>query len=159
MSKIEDYYTFNEYIKNNNLTPSEEDYIEMIYRLTLENNKVQVKDISAKLNIKPPSVTKMVKKLDNKNLINYKKYDNIELTSMGFRVGANLLNRHNTIKKFLEIIGIKESIHEETETMEHTINVETLVKIEELINFLYENPDILLRLKEYQDKKLKLEGD
>ena len=111
MSKIEDYYTFNEYIKNNNLTPSEEDYIEMIYRLTLENNKVQVKDISAKLNIKPPSVTKMVKKLDNKNLINYKKYDNIELTSMGFRVGANLLNRHNTIKKFLEIIGIKESIH------------------------------------------------
>ena len=107
MSKIEDYYTFNEYIKNNNLTPSEEDYIEMIYRLTLENNKVQVKDISAKLNIKPPSVTKMVKKLDNKNLINYKKYDNIELTSMGFRVGANLLNRHNTIKKFLEIIGIK----------------------------------------------------
>ena len=43
--------------------------------------------------------------------------------------------------------------------MEHTINVETLVKIEELINFLYENPDILLRLKEYQDKKLKLEGD
>lgn len=159
MSKIEDYYTFNEYIKNNNLTPSEEDYIEMIYRLTLENNKVQVKDISAKLNIKPPSVTKMVKKLDNKNLINYKKYDNIELTSMGFRVGANLLNRHNTIKKFLEIIGIKESIHEETETMEHTINVETLVKIEELINFLYENQDILLRLKEYQDKKLKLEGD
>lgn len=159
MSKIEDYYTFNEYIKNNNLTPSEEDYIEMIYRLTLENNKVQVKDIYAKLNIKPPSVTKMVKKLDNKNLINYKKYDNIELTSMGFRVGANLLNRHNTIKKFLEIIGIKESIHEETETMEHTINVETLVKIEELINFLYENPDILLRLKEYQDKKLKLEGD
>ena len=62
MRKSEDYYTFNEYMKNNNLTPSEEDYIEMIYRLTMENDKVQVKDISTKLNIKPPSVTKMIKK-------------------------------------------------------------------------------------------------
>lgn len=120
MRKSEDYYTFNEYMKNNNLTPSEEDYIEMIYRLTMENDKVQVKDISTKLNIKPPSVTKMIKKLDNKKLLNYKKYDNIELTSLGIKVGANLLNRHNTIRKFLEIIGIKESIHEETETIEHT---------------------------------------
>ena len=107
MRKSEDYYTFNEYMKNNNLTPSEEDYIEMIYRLTMENDKVQVKDISTKLNIKPPSVTKMIKKLDNKKLLNYKKYDNIELTSLGIKVGANLLNRHNTIRKFLEIIGIK----------------------------------------------------
>ena len=79
MSKREDYYTFNEYMKNNNLTPSEEDYIEMIYRLTLENDKVQVKDISKKLNIKPPSVTKMIKKLDNKEILNYKRYDIIQL--------------------------------------------------------------------------------
>ena len=49
MRKSEDYYTFNEYMKNNNLTPSEEDYIEMIYRLTMENDKVQVKDISTSL--------------------------------------------------------------------------------------------------------------
>ena len=145
MRKSEDYYTFNEYMKNNNLTPSEEDYIEMIYRLTMENDKVQVKDISTKLNIKPPSVTKMIKKLDNKKLLNYKKYDNIELTSLGIKVGANLLNRHNTIRKFLEIIGIKESI-------EHTINVETLIKIEELISFFNENPDVLSRLKNYQEK-------
>ena len=130
MRKSEDYYTFNEYMKNNNLTPSEEDYIEMIYRLTMENDKVQVKDISTKLNIKPPSVTKMIKKLDNKKLLNYKKYDNIELTSL----------------------GIKESIHEETETIEHTINVETLIKIEELISFFNENPDVLSRLKNYQEK-------
>ena len=152
MSKREDYYTFNEYMKNNNLTPSEEDYIEMIYRLTLENDKVQVKDISKKLNIKPPSVTKMIKKLDNKEILNYKRYDNIELTPLGLKVGEKLLSRHNTIREFLGILGIKNSIHEETETMEHTINVETLLKIEELINFFHENEDILSKLKSYQDK-------
>ena len=152
MSRKEDYYTFNEYMKNNQLTPSEEDYIEMIYRLTMENNKVQVKDISNKLNIKPPSVTKMIKKLNNKNILNYKKYDNIELTPLGFQVGEKLLSRHNTIKEFLNILGIEDSIHEETETMEHTINLETLIKIEELINFFYENEDILRKFKYYLDK-------
>lgn len=152
MSKREDYYTFNEYMKNNKLTPSEEDYIEMIYRLNLENDKVQVKDISKKLNIKPPSVTKMIKKLNGKNLLIYKKYDNIELTSLGKSVGKKLLNRHNTIKEFLVILGIKESIHEETETIEHTINVETLMKIEELIHFFKENEEILKKLKSYQEE-------
>ena len=152
MSKREDYYTFNEYMKNNKLTPSEEDYIEMIYRLNLENDKVQVKDISKKLNIKPPSVTKMIKKLNDKNLLVYKKYDNIELTSLGESVGKKLLSRHNTVKEFLAILGIKESIHEETETIEHTINVETLIKIEELIHFFRENEDILKRLKSYQEE-------
>lgn len=152
MNRREDYYTFNEYIKNNKLTPSEEDYIEMIYRLNLENNKVQVKDISKKLNIKPPSVTKMIKKLNDKDMLIYKKYDNIELTSLGEHVGENLLNRHNTIKEFLTILGIKESIHEETETMEHTINVETLIKIEGLINFFRENEDVLRKFKSYQEE-------
>ena len=152
MSRREDYYTFNEYIKNNKLTPSEEDYIEMIYRLNIENNKVQVKDISKKLNIKPPSVTKMIKKLNDKDMLIYKKYDNIELTSLGEHVGENLLSRHNTIKEFLTILGIKESIHEETETMEHTINVETLIKIEGLINFFRENEDVLRKFKSYQEE-------
>ncbi len=152
MVRREDYYTFNEYMKNNKLTPSEEDYIEMIYRLTMENYKVQVKDISQKLNIKPPSVTKMIKKLNDKEMLNYKKYEDIELTPLGLKVGERLLNRHNTIKEFLTILGIEDSIHEETETMEHTINVETLIKIEELINFFYENEDILSKLKSYQDK-------
>ncbi|MEW9078275.1 metal-dependent transcriptional regulator [Terrisporobacter glycolicus] len=152
MSRREDYYTFNEYMKNNKLTPSEEDYIEMIYRLNLENDKVQVKDISNKLNIKPPSVTKMIKKLNDKNMLIYKKYDSIELTSLGESVGEKLLSRHNTIKEFLTILGIKESIHEETETIEHTINVETLMKIEELINFFRNNEDVLSRLKSYQEE-------
>ena len=152
MGKREDYYTFNEYMKNNNLTPSEEDYIEMIYRLNLQNDKVQVKDISNKLNIKPPSVTKMRKKLDAKEMLDYRKYDDVQLTKLGKEVGAQLLKRHNTVKEFLTILGIEGSIHEETETIEHTINLETLVKIEVLINFFRDNEDILSKFKSFQEK-------
>ncbi|MEG0856713.1 MAG: iron dependent repressor, metal binding and dimerization domain protein [Terrisporobacter sp.] len=152
MRRKEDYYTFNEYMKNNNLTPSEEDYLEMIYRLSLQNENVAVKDISKELNIKPPSVTKMVKKLGEKKMLDYRKYDFIELTELGANVGDRLLKRHNIIREFLTIIGIKESIHEETEKIEHTINLETLIQIEELINFINENNDIKERFLSYKSK-------
>ena len=39
----------------------------------------------------------------------------IKLTKMGYKLGDTLLKRHNTIYKFLEILGLKEDIHEETE--------------------------------------------
>ena len=139
---MSEYFTFNEYMKNNKLTPSEEDYVEMIYRINLNRGNVQVKDVANELNIKPASVTKMVKKLNDKDILEYKKYDYIKLTEMGYKVGNTLLKRHNTIYKFLEILGLKEDIHEETEKIEHTINYGTLEKINTLIDFFSNNEDV-----------------
>ncbi|WP_042274971.1 metal-dependent transcriptional regulator [[Clostridium] dakarense] len=152
MENKKEYYTFNEYIKKNKLTPSEEDYIEMIYRLFLQEDHVKVSDISKHLNITPPSVTKMVKKLSEKELILYKKYDYVVLSDMGKIVGQQLLNRHDIVNKFLNILGVKDKIHEETEKIEHTISIETLMKIEEHIEFFNSNKDILDKLIEYQKK-------
>ena len=139
---MSEYFTFNEYMKNNKLTPSEEDYVEMIYRINLNRGNVQVKDVANELNIKPASVTKMVKKLNDKDILEYKKYDYIKLTKMGYKLGDTLLKRHNTIYKFLEILGLKEDIHEETEKIEHTINYDTLEKINTLIDFFSNNEDV-----------------
>ncbi|MBO3445332.1 iron dependent repressor, metal binding and dimerization domain protein [Clostridium sp. CCUG 7971] len=152
MENKKEYYTFNEYIKRSKLTPSEEDYIEMIYRLFLQEDHVKVSDISKHLNITPPSVTKMVKKLSEKELILYKKYDYVVLSDMGKIIGQQLLNRHYIVNKFLNLLGVKDKIHEETEKIEHTISIETLIKIEEHIEFFNSNKDILEKLKEYQKK-------
>lgn len=152
MNSREDYYTFNEYMKYNSLTPSEEDYIEMIYRLSLKEEKIKLKEISTSLNIKPPSVTKMIKKLESKKLLIYRKYDYIQLTGIGTIVGKRLFDRHNIIYTFLKTIGLSNYIHEETEKIEHTINIETLIKIEEVTNFFKENEDILNKLRDYQNK-------
>ena len=151
MNKREEYYTFNEYMKYNSLTPSEEDYIEMIYRLSLSEDKIKLKEISTSQNIKPPSVTKMIKKLESKNLLIYRKYDYIQLTDIGEIVGKRLFDRHNVVYSFLETIGLKEYIHEETEKIEHTISIETLLRIDELINFFEENESLLKKFREYQN--------
>lgn len=151
MNNREEYYTFNGYMKYNSLTPSEEDYIEMIYRLSLKEDKIRLKEISNSLNIKPPSVTKMIKKLESKNLLVYRKYDYIQLTDIGEIVGKRLFDRHNVVYSFLETIGLREYIHEETEKIEHTISIETLLRIDELINFFNENEDLLKKFREYQN--------
>ena len=150
---LSEYFTFSEYMKNNKLTPSEEDYVEMIYRIYLKNQNVQVKDVAVELNIKPASVTKMIKKLDEKGIIEYRKYDYIKLTKTGYKLGETLLKRHNTIYKFLEILGLKNSIHEETEKIEHTINYDTLEKINTLIDFFSSNEEVYSLLRNFQEQE------
>lgn len=150
-----EFYTFREYTKNfkSNLTPCEEDYVEMIYRLSISNNGyTRVNDLAAALNVKPPSVTKMIKKLNNKDLIAYEKYGIIQLLDKGKITGKILLDRHNTIEKFMKMLDISEDTLEETEKIEHTISVETLVKIKELVDFFTENKEALEMYKRYKEK-------
>jgi Mn-dependent DtxR family transcriptional regulator len=136
------YYTFNEYIKENDLTPSEEDYIEMIYRLQLKNNCVKVAELAKSLNVKTPSASNMVKRLNDKGLLIHENYGNLNLNDKGFKVGKSLLLRHNSIEDFLKIIGVKDNLHEETEKIEHTISDETLKSIIHLVNFFNEKKEI-----------------
>lgn len=149
----EEFYTFREYMNSdrNSLSACEEDYIEMIYRLCLQNNGyTRVNDLATALNVKPPSVTKMIKKLGGKGLVIYKKYGIIELEQHGELIGRILLNRHNTIEGFLRLIDIKEGLLEETEKIEHTIDTKTLIEIKHLVDFFYDNPDITQRFAVYK---------
>lgn len=136
-----DFYTFRGYgIKDKKLlSPSMEDYIEMIYRLSCEKNNVRVNDLSESLNVQPPSTTKMIKRLSQDGYVNYEKYGYVNLTEKGMEIGKYLLFRHKTIFNFLELIGVKENLLEQTEKIEHAICEETLDKISNLINILENN--------------------
>ncbi|MBS6024002.1 MarR family transcriptional regulator [Paeniclostridium sordellii] len=149
LKEINQFYTFNEYMKNNKLSPNEEDYIEMIYRLYKEEKDIKISNLSRSLNIRPSSVSNMVKKLQHKGILRHEKYGSIILSNKGEEIGKQLLNRHNIIEEFLYLIGVRDQIHEETEKIEHTISVETLVKINRLINFLKNNKDVLESLNTY----------
>lgn len=142
----EKFYTFSDFTRNINnfLTPCEEDYLEMIYRIHLQTNlPIRVNDLANKLNVKPPSVTKMIKKLSNKNIISFEKYKHILLLDKGIELGEFLINRHNTIEKFLKLLDANINLTYETEKIEHTLSNETLNKINILVNFFENNENIL----------------
>lgn len=153
--KNEDFYTFNGYIKKDDkmLTASMEDYVEMIYRLSVDKGFTRINDLANALNVQPPSSTKMVRKLSKLKLVNYEKYGLISLTQLGNQVGSTLLTRHNMIEKFLRLLGVSNSILEETERIEHSINEETLKCIQEFLNFIESNPDIKSKFESYKELK------
>lgn len=148
----QEYYTFSEYMRKDQelLTPSAEDYLEMIYRLTKKQGFTRVNDLATALNVQPPSVTKMIQKLSETNLIKYEKYGVIMLEEDGKILGEALLNRHNQIMEFLRMLNVKEGLLAETEKMEHTINVEILSGIEDLVKFFKDNPELLIKFNQYR---------
>ena len=142
------FYTFNNYFKINSglITASMEDYIEMIYRLSNEIGFTRVGDLSKALNVKPASITNMIKKLDELSLVSYERYGYIKLTDEGKIYGEYLLYRHNTIEKFLKTIGVSKNILEETEKIEHVLNKDTFQRIENFINIIDNYPIIKEKL-------------
>ncbi len=150
---MKQYYTFGEYIKLNNLTPSEEDYIEMIYRLQLKDENVKVAKLAKVLNVKTPSASNMVKRLQRKELLEHESYGELNLTQKGYDIGKFLFVRHNTVSEFLNIIGVKTNLHEETEKIEHTLSIETLNNMMSLVKFFNENKDVLNAYQNYLNLK------
>lgn len=150
-----DFYTFSEYIKKDQslLTPSMEDYVEMIYRISGKNGYTRINELSNALNVQPPSVTKMIKKLADAGLVNYERYGIITLTQNGKIKGHILLTRHNIVQNFLKSIGLNKNLLEQTEKIEHTINEETLNCMIDYLNFLNDNPDIKIKFEKYKANK------
>lgn len=148
----DEFYTFGEYIKKAQgcLSPSAEDYMEMIYRLSLDKGFTRTNDLASALNVQPPSVTKMVQRLAELKLIKYEKYGVIILEDAGNELGKVLLNRHNTIERFISFLNIKDDVLEKTEKMEHTISEDVLKGIEELLNFFSNKPELLKEFDEYR---------
>jgi Mn-dependent DtxR family transcriptional regulator len=151
-----DFYTFSEYMKkeDSSLTASMEDYLEMIYRLSINTGFTRMHELSNALNVQPPSATKMVQKLAEQNLLDYEKYGVILLKESGKVMGKALLTRHNIIENFLKLLGISnENVLEETEKIEHTISNETLKCFERFASFLNQNNEIIEMYNKFLEKQ------
>lgn len=136
----------------NMLTPALEDYLEMIYRNSLNENYIRINILAQLLNVKDSSASKMVKKLGELGLVNYEKYGIVTLTERGRELGKELLHRHNTIENFLLFIGCNEEALIQTELIEHIITDETVKKMQSLYDFFQSERDILEMYINYRDK-------
>ncbi|MGB4046381.1 MAG: metal-dependent transcriptional regulator [Halanaerobiales bacterium] len=100
------------------LTPSLEDYLEEIYRLSINQGFIRITDVARKLQVSLPSVNKAVKLLSEKGYLNYIPYKNIDLTEKGERTGQFLVYRNQMIQNFLQVIGSKADKAVEAEAIE-----------------------------------------
>jgi len=136
------------------LSPSLEDYLEEIYRFSLNSEVVRVSDIATCLDVTMPSVNNAIRKLSNENYLVYKRYRELVLTDKGRRVGKFLVERNTILCNFLKVINSDCDIKAEAEAMEHYLTLPTIWAIESLVNFLENNTECEQEfLKHFKDRK------
>ena len=112
---------------------SEEDYIEAIYEVEKTYGYARISDISSILGIKPPTAVNMIKKLEEKGMVEYMRYRGVKLTQKGKKIAKNISKKHEFIRLFLIALGVdKERANIEAELMEHILSNETLEKLRQL---------------------------
>ena len=114
---------------------SEEDYLKALDHLEMDFDSVSTNSIADYLNMKPSSVTDMLKKLAEKKFINYQKYKGTSLTKKGKLIALTIIRKHRLWETFLvDKLGFGwDQVHIIAEQLEH-IKSEEL--IENLDNFL-----------------------
>lgn len=131
------------------LSPSLEDYLEEIYRISQRGETVRVTDIAACLNVSLPSVTKALHRLNAAEYINYRRYKDIILTDKGKVFGHFLVERNRIIQEFLTLIGSQCDVAAEAEAMEHYLSLATLNAIMNFVKFVNKHPVILHEYKTF----------
>lgn len=124
------------------LTATMEDYLEAIYDLDQKKKFIRVKDIAKRLDVKMPTVSSMLKTLNERGLVNYEKYEYVELTNDGVKVGKEMRRRHEVLRRFLtEILKIDFDVaDEEACMMEHALSGSTLDSLTDFMEFIQSCP-------------------
>lgn len=118
------------------VTLSEENYLKAIYHLGKQGTvAVSTNAIAEKIESKASSVTDMIKKLAEKNLANYIKYQGVSLTEKGRLAAALVIRKHRLWEVFLvENLNFSwDEVHDVAEQLEH---IKSLKLVNELDNFL-----------------------
>lgn len=125
------------------MTFSEENYLKTIYHLTtLLDSEISTNAIAEKMETKASSVTDMLKKLSEKNLVHYKKYQGVSLTDKGLHSAKMIVRKHRLWEVFLvdKLDFPWDEVHDIAEQLEHIKSEKLINKLDEFLNFPTEDP-------------------
>ena len=106
------------------LTRSVEDYLKAIYHLSSQGGFATTSDIAAMLEVAPPSVSGMMKRLSETGLIEHVPYRGVQLTHQGRHAALQMIRRHRILEVYLtQQLGYDwGDVHAEAERLEHAVS-------------------------------------
>ncbi|MDE1192673.1 MAG: metal-dependent transcriptional regulator [Arachidicoccus sp.] len=120
------------------LSLTEENYLKTIYILSLnEKGKIANLSIAEKLSINSATVTEMLKKLNEKKLIEYNRIDGASLSSMGNKVALKVIRKHRLWETFLvkKLDFSWDEVHEIAEQLEHIQSEKLIMELDRFLDF------------------------
>jgi len=117
------------------LTPTQEDYLETIYVLTTKNAVTRNKDVAEKLGVRRATVTRAVKGLARKGLVDHETHGYIALTEFGRTIAFDISARHKLFRHFFrDILKLEEKEADLIACgIEHLISGDALKKFRDLV--------------------------
>ena len=125
------------------MTHSEENYLKAIYHLTTAlNSDVSTNAIAENMETKASSVTDMIKKLAEKDLVNYVKYQGVSLTEKGGLAAKMIVRKHRLWEVFLvEKLDFSwDEVHDIAEQLEHIKSEKLINKLDDFLGNPTEDP-------------------
>jgi len=116
---------------------AEENYLKAIYHLEQElQGAVSTNAIAERMDTKASSVTDMVQRLAEKELLLYKKYQGTILTPSGRKIAANVIRKHRLWEVFLvEKLKFQwDEVHEIAEQLEHIQSDELIIRLDKFLD-------------------------
>lgn len=120
------------------MTLAEENYIKAIFHLDRElQQEISTNAIADVMQTKPSSVTDMIKKLADKNLLSYKKYQGVTITDDGKKVASMIIRKHRLWEVFLvDKLNFQwDEVHEIAEQLEHIKSSELIDRLDAFLGF------------------------
>ena len=119
------------------MTPNKEDYLKCIYEISIDLDKITNKEIAARMQVSPPAVTEMIKKLLAESLLEKDKKKGYVLTQEGLLVTSDLYRKHRLIEVFLvhHLGYTADEIHQEAEVLEHTVSDRFVERLDAMLHY------------------------
>ncbi len=124
-------------------TLSEENYLKAIYHLqTISGKGISTNAIAKKLDTKASSVTDMVKKLAEKEVLTYVKYQGVSLTELGRKIAVGVIRKHRLWEVFLvEKLNFSwDEVHDVAEQLEHIKSPKLINELDAFLGFPRRDP-------------------
>ncbi|MGB5362123.1 MAG: metal-dependent transcriptional regulator [Aureibaculum sp.] len=120
------------------LSQAEENYIKAIYSLETQSDKgVSTNLIAEKMQTKASSVTDMIKKLSDKKLVVYKRYQGVQLSEKGKKVAILIVRKHRLWESFLvdKLNFSWDEVHNIAEQLEHIKSEELIERLDRFLEY------------------------
>ncbi len=118
---------------------TEENYLKAIYKLAEAepDKEVSTNRIAAEMATRAASVTDMLRRLADKQLLDYEKYRGVRLTPEGRRVALLTVRKHRLWEVFLvQQLGFSwDEVHEVAEELEHVQSPLLMRRLDAFLNF------------------------
>ena len=114
------------------MTESVENYLTEILRLEETGDQATTSALADRLQVARPSVTGMLKRLADAELVDHQRYRGARLTVRGRRVALAVIRRHRLVETFLvDILGMPEHrVHEEAHRLEHALSDDVVDRLD-----------------------------